>query len=131
MGNTQPRILAWGAKHYTLRLWREAKSTKKTEGGSEKRTDQVCKGWSTEVCKCKFTKLVPGARALTFTDPGEVKGKQEPLNRIRAGGLWRARRGPRKTKESEDEEEVRDLTEENRGDEKGGKQRGEDERKGK
>lgn len=79
---------------------------------------------STEVCKCKFTKLVPGARAVILTYPWEVRGKQEPLNRIRAGGLWRARRGPRKTEASEDEEEMKDLTEENQGNEKGGKQRG-------
>lgn len=59
-----------------------SKPTKKTGGAREKRRDQARKAGCIEVCKCRFTKLVPVAWGLTLTHPGEAIGKLEPPDGI-------------------------------------------------
>lgn len=59
-----------------------SKPTTKAGGAGEKRSDQSRKVGCVEVCKCRFTKLVPVAWGLTLTHPGEATGRQEPPDGI-------------------------------------------------
>lgn len=54
-----------------------SKPTMKTWGRGEKRPDLARKAGRIEVCKYRFIKLAPVARALTLSDPREARGKQE------------------------------------------------------
>lgn len=78
----QPWSPAWGAGHYTPKARGtrphgvQAHEEDWGRGGEEE--GPITQGGCVEVCKCRFTKLVPVAWGLTLTHPGEATGKQEP-----------------------------------------------------
>lgn len=82
----QPQIPAWVAGHYIpkamgarpYRVQAQEEDRRGTRGGP-KRVKPGALGFAKQE---KATKLAPGAGALTLTDPGEGRGRQESPDRI-------------------------------------------------
>lgn len=98
----------------------------------EKRRDRARRAESTGICKAEGGYRA-GPRAPTLTNSGRREAGRSLRTESEPGGLWRARPGAtegRRGGGEEEEKEVRNRTEENRGEGKGGRQR-EEERMGK